>query len=73
MSIWFWVFAVLSTFGFALQWALMTKYVRKGDPLSMTTYRSLSLWISMFPLLFLSTPENIMAIAEYQFEILLSW
>lgn len=73
MSIWFWIFAVLSTFGFALQWALMTKYVRKWDPLSMTTYRSLSLGISMMPLLLLSSPENIKSILYYQPQILLSW
>jgi len=72
MSIWFWIFAILSTFWFALQWALMTKYVRKWDSLSMTTYRSLSLGISMFPLLLLSSPKNILAIAWYQLEILLS-
>lgn len=72
MNIWFWVFAIASTFWFALQWALMTKFARKGDSLSMSSYRSLALWISMLPLLLFSTPENIVAIIDYQFELLIA-
>jgi len=64
--------ALLSTFGFTLQYALMTKFARKWDALSIAVYRSLSLWISLLPLLFFSNLENISQIYLYQFELILS-
>ena len=66
------ILALFSTFGYALQNALMTKFTRKWDSLSMTVYRSLSLWITMLPLLLFSKIENISFIYEYQFELILS-
>jgi len=65
MSIWFWIFAVLSTFSFSLQWALTAKYAREWDPLSVGTYRGLSLIVIMFPLLFLSNIESIRQVTGF--------
>ncbi|MDD3301966.1 MAG: DMT family transporter [Candidatus Gracilibacteria bacterium] len=72
MSLLFWGLALLSTIGYNLQWALNTKFGRKGDSLSMGTYRSLSLAISMLPLLLFSSTKNILIIYNYQFELILS-
>jgi drug/metabolite transporter (DMT)-like permease len=55
----FWFLALISMFGYALQGTLMARYVRGGDPLSMSFYRNLSLGISLLPLLFLAGGEAI--------------
>ena len=73
MSILFWVFAILSTFSFSLQWALTAKYARDGDPLSIWMYRSLSLIITMLPLLFFSNFENIGKILLFQEYLIPAW
>lgn len=72
MNLTFWLLAILSTFWYNLQRAFNTKFARKWDALSMWTYRSLSLAISMLPLLFFSNIQNIIGVYKYQFELILA-
>lgn len=73
MSIWFWVFAILSTFSFSLQWALTAKYARDGDSLSVWTYRGLSLIIIMLPLLLFTDIESIFQVVNYKQYLVPAW
>jgi len=73
MSIWFWIFAIMSTFSFALQWALTSKYARLGDPLTVWTYRWLSLIIIMLPLLLFANMGDILRIWEFQIYLIPAW
>ncbi len=61
----FWFFALISAFAYALQGALMVHYIRKMDSFSVAMYRTLSLAISMLPLLFFSTTPDILEIKQH--------
>jgi len=61
---------IISALGFALQYAFITKFVRSWDALSMSAYRSLSLWLSLLPLLLFTTQANILAVLDYQVELI---
>ncbi len=61
----FWFFALISAFAYALQGTLMVHYIRKMDSFSVAMYRTLSLAISMSPLLFFSTIPEILEIKEH--------
>lgn len=53
----FWAFT--SMFAYALQDTLLVKHARKVDTLSLAIYRNISFVITLFPLLFLTSPEKI--------------
>jgi len=61
----FFIAILLSTFAYALQGIFMVRYIRSMDHLSAGMYRTLSLSISMLPLLFLAGWENISQVLPF--------
>ncbi len=61
----FWFLCVISAFAYSVQQTFMTHYIRKMDPFSVAMYRTLSLGISMSPLLFFSTIPEILEIKNH--------
>ena len=61
----FWFLCVISAFAYSVQQTFMTHYIRKMDPFSVAMYRTLSLGISMSPLLLFSTIPEILEIKNY--------
>jgi len=55
----------LSTFAYALQGIWMVHYIRSMDHLSAGMYRTLSLSISMLPLLFIAGWENVSQVGPF--------
>lgn len=61
----FFLLCLFSAFSFALQSTLMVPYYRKLDPLSAISYRSLSLGITMLPLLYFVPTEDYPKLYSY--------
>ncbi len=68
----FWFLAVASILGYVVQNTLMAHHVRKMDPLSAGMYRSLTLIVTMLPLLFFTNPDKIVGIIDFWWIILLA-
>jgi uncharacterized membrane protein len=67
MNIWLLFLLLISTVGFALQGVLMAHFVRKLKPLISATIRSLSLILTMSPLLFFVGDGGFSAFQETRF------
>ncbi|MFM2414959.1 MAG: hypothetical protein RI911_652 [Candidatus Parcubacteria bacterium] len=68
----FFLAILISFVSFGVQMPLMVQYVRKYDGLVVTTIRNLSLVITMAPLLFLATTEEIASVIPFLPKLLLA-
>ena len=68
----FYLLAVSSMLGYALQNALLVRYARRIDGLSLAFYRNISFLVTLLPLLFLSSPQEIAAVLSHWKVLLLS-
>ncbi len=54
----FWILAIIAPIGYAFQTALMLRFARSHDAVSMTMYRGFSLGISFLPIIFLCVTKQ---------------
>ncbi|KKW39350.1 hypothetical protein A2454_03440 [Candidatus Peribacteria bacterium RIFOXYC2_FULL_55_14] len=68
----FYLLAVSSMLGYALQNALLVRYARRMDGLSLAFYRNISFLVTLLPLLFLSSPQEIAEVLSHWKVLLIS-
>ncbi|PIR53540.1 hypothetical protein COU76_00655 [Candidatus Peregrinibacteria bacterium CG10_big_fil_rev_8_21_14_0_10_49_10] len=68
----FYFFALTSMLAYALQSALLVRYARKIDGLSLAFYRNISFLVTLLPLLLFSSREEIALVLSYWPRLLLS-
>lgn len=61
----FWTLAILSMIAYTVQGVLMAKYARSIDPMSAGFYRSVTLVLTMLPLLYFTSSDKLTTMGPY--------